>query len=117
MVVIPGKITVPVAGTPVQLYAAILALDPTNPAYRFKAFHAVLFQAMDSNSGKIYIGSSAMVKATLVGVAQVLVVPSASYIPSFGMANQLSPEGVDLTALYLDAAVSGEGVLVSLLVS
>lgn len=116
-VLIPGKVVVVAAGTPVNLYDAIRAAHPTDKAYAFKAFHAVSFQAWKGNSGQVYIGGSDMVKATGVGVAAVLVIPTATYIPTIGMANQLNPAGVDLTALYLDADVAGEGVLVALLTS
>lgn len=114
---IPGKVVAPVAGTPVNIFDVIKAADPTNPTYRFKTFHAVLFQALKGNTGAVYIGKVGMVKATEVGVSAVLAIPTANSIPSYGIANQLEPAGVDLSALYLDADVSGEGVVVTLLVS
>lgn len=114
---IPGKITVTVAGTPVNVYDAVKAANPADPALRFKAFHAVLFQALKTNTGAVFIGRDGMVKGTGVGVSAALAIPTANAIPSYGIANQLEPAGVDLTALYLDADVSGEGVLVTLLIT
>lgn len=114
---IPGKITVTVAGTPVQVWAAIKAAFPTDKAYDFKSFHAVLFQARVANTGSVYIGGQGMAKATGVGVSAVLVAPSTNQPASYGIANQLSPAGVDLDALYVDADTAGDGVLVTLLVS
>ena len=112
MIQVAGKLTVPVAGTPEQLFAL---LDQTR--FRFKTFQSVLLQAIFSNTGKIYIGEEGMNKTTFENCAAVLVIPSASGIPSFGASNPVAPAGIDLTALYLDADVSGEGVLCTLLVS
>lgn len=110
-----GKITVPVAGTIRSVYDLAQPLDPDT--FKFKAFQAVLLQALPTNTGKVYIGNASMVKATYVGVSGVLVIPSSSNIPSWGASHPLSPAGVDLTALYLDVDVSGEGVLLSVLIS
>ena len=110
--IILGKITVAVAGTPVQLIAStpFRALNT-----RFYGYHAALLQALPTNTGLVYIGGVGMNKTTLAVVSNVLAIPSTSSIPSFGVANLLSPAGVDLSAFWLDAAVSGEGVLVTLL--
>lgn len=110
-----GKITVPTAGSIKQIFELAQPLDPET--FKFKAFQAVLLQALPSNTGKVYVGGSNMVKTTYVGVSGVLVVPSSSNIPSWGASHPLSPAGVDLTALYLDVDVSGEGVLLSVLIS
>jgi hypothetical protein len=114
---IPGRVVVSVAGTPISIYDTIKAANPTDTTFLFKTFHAVLFQALKANTGAVYIGKLGMVKATEAGVSACLAIPTANAIPSYGIANQLEPAGVDLSALYLDADVSGEGVLVTLLVS
>lgn len=120
MLLIVGKVTVPVAGTPVRLtdrteYQAALTAAGLNTA--FKTAQAVYFQAWTANTGKVYIGSSALVKASGVGVMQVLVAPSATAIPSFGIAQQTTGEGVTLSDIFLDVDTGAEGVLVSLLMS
>ena len=113
-----GPITVPAAGTPVRVTNSIATdahgLNP-DPA-RFSC-HAALFQARPSNTGKVYIGLATMSKSTLAGVAAVLAVPTANVIPSFSMALTLSPAGIDLSDLYLDADTNGEGILLSVLIT
>lgn len=105
-----GRIVVPVAGTPVSVRTAVFATGE-----RFQAFHAMLFQAMATNTGRVYIGKNTMVKATLADCAAVLAIPTANTIPSFGMSNPLSPAGVDISGLFIDADVNGEGVLLTIL--
>lgn len=111
MIRIIGPVTVPVPGTPVLSTAAIPS--PQTPA-RYTC-HAALFQARSLNTGKVYIGSATMVKATLAGVIAVLAIPSDSSIPSFSIALTLAPAGITLSDLYIDADVAGEGVLLSTL--
>lgn len=96
--------------TPVAISSVLQAVHE-----RFLTFHAALFQAMATNTGKVYIGSATMNKLTLEGVAAVLAVPTANSIPSFGISNPLSPAGVDLSVLYLDADFQDEGALLTLL--
>lgn len=113
-----GKVSVPAAGTPVQLTATQQYKDAIAAAKlsaQFVTATAVLIQAADGNTGKTYVGKQGMVKATLAGVNAVLVAPTDTFIPSFGIASQLSPAGVDLSEIWFDAATNGEGVLVSLL--
>lgn len=122
MTKIVGKITVPVAGTPIQLSVQTLILQALNPAgtpaaKAFTKVQAILLQALFTNTGKIYIGNAGLVKATYVGVGYTLIVPSATAIPSFGMALNTGAAGVDLAEVYLDADNSGEGVSVTLQVS
>lgn len=120
MVIVVGKIVVPVAGTPVRLTDAVIyqqALEAAGLSQLFKTVQAVLFQAWKGNTGQIYIGNNLITKASGVGVAAVLVIPTATAIASFGAANQMSPAGIDTSAFYLDADVSGEGVVVTVLMS
>ncbi len=112
MILVPGKITVAVPGTPVNLYAQ---LDPS--FYRFKSYHAILLQALHDNSGRIYIGGVGMNKTTRAACAAVLAVPSSGSIPSFGIANTIAPAAVDLSALWIDADDADDGVLCTLLVT
>lgn len=122
MIIIVGKVSVPTPGTPIQLtataeyLAAIAAVFGSNTK-PFLTCQAVLFQAWKANTDEVYIGSASLNRTTGAGVAAALVAPSASSIPSFGAANQMSPAGIDLSALYLDADVANEGALVTLLIS
>lgn len=115
MIQIPGKLTVPTPGTPVQIFAALNAADPTT--YKFKKVQAVLLQALFGNTGKVYVGAATMNKASLAFCSAVLAIPTAAGAQSWGAANPLTPAGVDLDLLYLDVDVANEGVLVTLLVS
>ena len=112
MIQIVGRINVAVAGTPVQVTAGFAALS-----IRFTTCHAALFQALHDNTGRIYIGASNLNRTTRANCAAVLAVPSGAAIPSFGVSLPASPAGVDLAGLYLDADTSGEGVLLTLLIT
>lgn len=105
-----GKVTVTVAGTPISLLAVLQAAG-----LRFRSYHAAHLQALDTNAGKVYIGTSTMVKATRAGCIHVLAAPASGNIPSFGMALIGSAAGIDISEVYLDADTSGEGVLLTLL--
>lgn len=96
-----GKITVSSAGTPVQ------ATGTSTPV------HSYLVQALSTNTGKIYIGNSTMSKTTLVGVFAVLAPPSTNLIPSFASAVSTIAARFDLSQVWVDADNSGEGVLIS----
>lgn len=120
MIIIVGRINVTTAGTPVQITASSVyqaALTAAGLSTAFKTVQAILIQAWQGNTGKIYVGKQTLNKTTGVDVGNILVAPSASSIPSFGAANQMSAAGVDVDALWLDADTNGEGVLVTLLVS
>lgn len=114
MTTIIGKITVPVAGTPIQVSAQTLVRAALN---QFQTVHAVQFVAIPSNTGKVYLGNAGLTKATHVGVGMVLVAPSSSFVPSWGITQETSPNGVDLSAIYLDVDTGGEGVLVTVQVT
>jgi hypothetical protein len=99
-----GKITVTTAGTPVQVIT-----KTTN-------CNTVSFQALSTNTGKIYIGLNNIVKASLANVLRVLEPPIAS--PT--TLDSWSPQGItigpiDLSQIWLDSDTSGEGMLVSFL--
>jgi hypothetical protein len=114
MILVVGKIGVPVPGTPVQVGTHLLV---TAQIGGFRTVQAVLFQAWKANVGAVYVGSAGMNKATGALVADVLPVPTVNALGSFGASNHLSPAGIDLTALYLDADNANEGALVTLLVT
>ena len=105
-----GKVTVAVAGTPRSIQSVLTAAG-----LRFKAYHAAHLQALDTNSGKVYIGTSTMVAATRVGCIHILAAPTGGVIPSVGMALQGAAAGIDIAEVYLDVDTDGEGVLLTLL--
>jgi hypothetical protein len=112
MIQILGKLIVPTPGTPVR---ATSMLSPEE-APRFTC-HGVLFQAMASNTGKVYIGKDSMNKSTLADCAAVLAIPTANIIPGFGISHYLAPAAVDISELWIDADQANEGVLITVLIT
>lgn len=103
-----GPIHVVTPGAPVPL-------APVFKVIGFATCHAALFQALHTNTGKVYIGAPTMDKTTQAGCAAVLAIPTNNAIPSFGLANPLSPAGIDVASLALDADQPGDGVLLTIL--
>lgn len=118
MLQVIGPLRVVTPGVPVRATSTITvdAGGLNNQPARF-ACHAALFQALAANTGKVYIGTVDMNKSTLAGVAAVLAVPTANAIPAFSIALTLAPAGVDLSELYVDADLTTEGVLLTLLIT
>ena len=118
-VLVLGKITVPLAGTPVALVSTpqyqALGIQGMNP--QFRTCQAILFQAWKNNTGNAFVGREGMDKSTGADVSAVLGTPTVNSIPAHGASNHLTPAGIDLSIYYLDADVSGDGILVSLLVT
>jgi hypothetical protein len=79
--------------------------------------HAVLVQALPANTGKVYIGTSALNRAALTGVIGVLAIPTVNSIPSMSIALTAVAAGVGIDDLYIDVDVGSEGVIVSALVA
>lgn len=120
MLLIVGKITIPTPGTLVRVtetaeYQA--ALQAIGLDMRFKTVQAILFEAWKGNVGQVYLGGAALVRASGAGVSHVFVIPTTSALSTWGASNHLSPAGVDVSALYLDADTANDGVLVTALVS
>jgi len=117
-IIVVGKLSVAAAGTPqkvtdFQAYKDALAAVKLSP--QFLTVQAALFQAWTLNTGKVWIGNATMNKTTGVGMAAVLVAPSATSIPSFGASNHLAPAGIDLSGLFLDVDTNGEGPILTVL--
>ena len=106
-----AKITVAVPGTPERV-----TKGESNPAAT-QGCHGVLIQALPTNTGKIYIGTSAMSKAAFTGLFAMLAVPNTNFIPSFSAALTLSPSAIQLRDLYIDADVATDGVIVTALIT
>src|SRR6185369_15881341 len=105
-----AKVTVPVSGVPVR--ATVNEADPTARV----SCHGFMFQALPGNTGKIYIGSNQMSKATLQNLVSILAVPTANSIPTFSAALTLAPNAVHLHDLYIDADNANDGVIISMLI-
>jgi hypothetical protein len=118
MLQVCGPLNVPIVDVLVRATTLITvdAHGVNNDLTRFKC-HAVLFQAKKNNTGIVYIGRNPMNRTTLEGVAGQLAIPTANSIPSFSIALTLSPDGVDLSDLWLNADSAGDGALVTLLVT
>lgn len=118
MLQVLGPLLVATPGTPVRSTTNVTANahginnTPTN-----FACHAVLFQALPGNTGKVYLGTAGLVRATLAGVMAVLAVPTANAIPAFSVAHTLAPAGITLSDIFVDADVTNDGVLVTVLVT
>lgn len=80
--------------------------------------NAIYFQALSANTHYLYVGNSAMVRSTLVGVFRQIPAPTAAtgatiVLPDWTMQSNVFTAPFDLSAIFLDADTSGEGLLVS----
>jgi hypothetical protein len=104
-------VTVATAGTPVQVVSS------------HKAIQSVLIQALPNNTGRIVVGSANTVRANAAGtnpsgpVLAIIGAPSANTAtpPSANGGNPTAPAAINLEQFWIDASVSGEGVIVSYL--
>lgn len=115
MTLMVGKITVP-AGGPVALADQAVVRQALNGSNRagFQTCHAVLFEALPDNTGKVFFGAAGFSKSTLAGCGYILPPPSATFYPSWGITQESAMNAVDLGAIYLDVETADEGVLVTL---
>lgn len=118
MIQILGPQIVTVPGTPIRATALVQtdAGGMVNETDRFTC-HAALFQALPTNTGKVYIGGASLSRLTLADCAAILPIPTANSLPVFSISLTLSPAGVDLSELYIDADNANDGVLLTLLVT
>ncbi len=110
-----GKTVVAVAGTPVLVVIPTHAngLPVINPA----RCHAFIVQALSGNTGKVYVGTTGLVKSTLANVLVVLAVPATNVIPTLSVAVQQAANSLGLDDVYIDADVNGDGVLISVMIA
>jgi len=73
-------------------------------------------QCLPTNTGKVYVGNKQMNKTTLAGVTAILAIPTVNTIPSFSVSASPVPVGFDMTFVYIDADIAGEGAIVSCVV-
>ena len=106
-----GKTTVTTGGTPVLLSVPADVLKLIG----FPAAHALLFQALSSNTGAVYIGKAGMDRTTLAHVLIKLPPPTTNQYPTFSMSITVAANAIALDDLYVDADVNGEGIMASIL--
>lgn len=107
-----GKITIPAAGTPVQVVDAA-GVDS-------RLVHAIYIEAWPANTGLVWIGNAETLnKTTGAGVIKILGIPPgddvAGALPDFAVTLSQAPNGLSLGELWLDADDSGDAVIVSYL--
>jgi len=98
-----GRINVPTPGTPVPL--------TSNPAITASK---LFVQSIPGLTGKTYLGSAAMAKSTLAGVARILWPnTSGGFSENFFLESQDGTDSIRLKDYAIDADVAGEGLLVT----
>lgn len=106
-----GRLIVAVPGTLVQ--ATSLEPDPTKPL----SCHAVLFQALPTNTGRVYVGTWQLERAALANCFAWLPIPTVNQAPSFSVALTIAPNALKLNDYWIDADVAGDGVIATILVT
>ncbi len=98
-----GRVNVPVPGTPVPL--------TTNHAITASK---LFVQAVPGLTGKTYLGSATLTKATLAGVARVVSPNSTGgFSENFFLESQDGTNSIRLAQYSIDADVAGEGLLIT----
>jgi hypothetical protein len=98
-----GRINVATPGTPVPL-----STNPTVTASK------LFFQVIPGLTGKTYVGTHAMTKATLAGTARVLWPNAAGgFSETFYIESQDGENSIRVMDYAVDADVAGEGLLVT----
>lgn len=105
-----GNVIVAAAGTPVPL-----TNNQVTPSLHYGAY-SFMIEALQGNTGRVYLGASTMVRATGVDVYAVLAIPTANMLASFtATVTAYAPTPFFMENLYLDSDVNGEGALVTCL--
>jgi hypothetical protein len=116
-----GFVTVASAGTPERATKNVgqtgSNLGPVgSPGNRFPC-HSFLVEALPTNTGKVYVGKrSAMNKTTGAGLLAILPIPTTNLLPSFSSTMSKSFNAFDLSTIWIDVEVSGDGVLISAII-
>lgn len=106
-----GPLRVALAGVPQRV-----TLNLPQPLERFTV-HGVLLQVLPTNAGRIYVGTSALNRATFENLYGMLAVPTANVLPTFSAALTLSPNAILLTDMFIDADQNNDGVIVTVLIT
>jgi hypothetical protein len=97
-----GKVVVPVAGTPVQIAASAAPV------------RSMRFSVRAGNTGRVYLGCKGLTASTGAGLIKEFAPnPTGGVDDSFALPT-LERETYNPTDFWVDAAVSGEGLVVSL---
>jgi hypothetical protein len=72
-----------------------------------------MVQAWPTNTDLTYVGKQNMVKGTGVNVTAVLPAPGATTVPAFSASHEDAPAAFDMSRIWIDADVSGEAVLIT----
>lgn len=104
----PARVTS--AGTPIVLTVVL----PASYQDQFP-FHAIMLQALPSNTGQIYIGSPGLNKSTYAACGTILAPYTVIPLHTFSAALTIAPNGLAMKSFVIDADNSDEGVLVSIL--
>lgn len=109
-----GAVRVPVPGTPVQILLSV----PNYQAVTGKAYpiHAILFEALPANTGRVYIGKQGLDKGTFVRCLAWLAVPTLNNAPSFAAAITIAPNALIINDFWIDADNATDGVLATYLI-
>lgn len=112
-----GAIVVPASGTPVHVIDELTPPPANLPANR--SIHGVMFQALPQNTGIVYVGRGANMIRVLpyTAVMAFLAIPTVNFLPTFSAALTIAPNGLALQDFWLDVDVSGDGALVTYLVT
>jgi hypothetical protein len=103
------------AVTGTSLTTAVRATNTFNAAVRQYSCQGIFFQALRTNTGSVYICSTATPNLTTgIGVIAEIPAPtSPTSIPAFGFDNPGAAAAFNLAELYILPTVSGEGVRVT----
>jgi hypothetical protein len=96
-----GKVVVPVAGTPVQVAASAAPV------------RSLRFSAIAGNTGRLYLGCKGLNVTTGAGLIRTFA-PNPGGVDDVFALPALERETYNPTDFWIDAAVSGEGLIVSL---
>ena len=105
-----GKVTTS-AGVRVRLTSALA--DPAKLAL----CHSYMVEVLPTNTGKVYIGDSQLVGATMFHVIAWLPVPTKNSAPSYTATVSSAPNALQVTDRYLDVEVDGDGVTVAVAIN
>jgi hypothetical protein len=97
-----GKVIVPVAGTPVQIAASAAPV------------RSLRFSVVAGNTGRIFLGCSGLNASTGAGLIKEFAANPTGGVDDTLTLPSLERETYNPTDYWIDAAVSGEGLIVSL---
>ena len=87
--------------------------NESDPLARYSV-HAMLFQQVAGNTGKLYIADRETANATTgVGILAVLAIPTVNTLPSASATVTYAPAAFNVNDYWIGAQVNGEGCQVS----